>query len=298
MNRADSTYYKTTLNAIPCGTLVGTNSTGKERDEETGYGYFGARYMDHELTAMWLSVDPMADKYPGISPYAYCAWNPVKLVDPDGMECVDRDGRTIKDHSKIRVYIFYDPSDKGFEAQSLKMYDAAIKKYGQGSVALSKANTEKEFSQDWGDMSGKSIKEVNLNYHGSSQALHLDYRKDQYITSTENGKTNLKGTDALNISDLPTPKGNINGAQLNVNSCHSNQHENLKGSGKTLMEEFRANFTFNIVRGTSHCVCYNRVSGMPHAGHNYLPVPWEFMFSYTTNRNYGDVQYYRSGGVK
>ena len=58
--------------------------TRKERDEETGYGYFGARYMDHELTTMWLSVDPMADKYPGISPYAYCAWNPVKLVDSDG----------------------------------------------------------------------------------------------------------------------------------------------------------------------------------------------------------------------
>lgn len=33
----------------------------------------------------WLSVDPMADKYPGISPYAYCAWNPVRLVDPTGM---------------------------------------------------------------------------------------------------------------------------------------------------------------------------------------------------------------------
>ena len=60
--------------------------TGKERDSETGYGYFGARYMDHELTTLWLSVDPMADKYPSISPYAYCAWNPVKLVDPDGRE--------------------------------------------------------------------------------------------------------------------------------------------------------------------------------------------------------------------
>ena len=33
---------------------------------------------------MWLSVDPMADKYPSISPYAYCAWNPIKLLDPDG----------------------------------------------------------------------------------------------------------------------------------------------------------------------------------------------------------------------
>ena len=60
--------------------------TGKERDEETGFGYFGARYMDHELMTMWLSVDPMADKYPSISPYAYCAWNPVKLVDPDGRD--------------------------------------------------------------------------------------------------------------------------------------------------------------------------------------------------------------------
>ena len=60
--------------------------TGKERDEETGYGYFGARYMDHELMTMWLSVNPMADKYPSISPYAYCAWNPIKLVDPDGKE--------------------------------------------------------------------------------------------------------------------------------------------------------------------------------------------------------------------
>ena len=63
--------------------------TGKERDEETGFGYFGARYMDYELMTMWLSVDPMADKYPGISPYAYCAWNPVKLVDPDGREVDD-----------------------------------------------------------------------------------------------------------------------------------------------------------------------------------------------------------------
>ena len=62
--------------------------TGKERDEETGYSYFGARYYDSDLSGLFLSVDPMADKYPSISPYAYCAWNPLKLVDPDGMENV------------------------------------------------------------------------------------------------------------------------------------------------------------------------------------------------------------------
>ena len=57
--------------------------TGKERDVETGYDYFGARFYWATI-GHWLSVDPLADKYPNISPYAYCAWNPVKFVDPDG----------------------------------------------------------------------------------------------------------------------------------------------------------------------------------------------------------------------
>ncbi len=59
---------------------------GKEKDYESGFHYYGARYYWSELLTSWLSVDPMADKYPNISPYAYCAWNPVKLVDPDGEE--------------------------------------------------------------------------------------------------------------------------------------------------------------------------------------------------------------------
>ena len=63
--------------------------TGKERDSETGFSYFGARYYDSDLMTAWLSVDPMADKYPNISPYAYCAWNPIKLVDPDGRDTIN-----------------------------------------------------------------------------------------------------------------------------------------------------------------------------------------------------------------
>ena len=62
--------------------------TGKEKDSETGYYNFGARYYDPLLSGLFLSVDPMSDKYPYISPYAYCNWNPVKLVDPDGRDIV------------------------------------------------------------------------------------------------------------------------------------------------------------------------------------------------------------------
>ena len=64
-------------------------STGKERDRETGFSYFGARYYDSNLSGLFLSVDPISDKYPSVSLYAYCMWNPVKLVDPDGREVAD-----------------------------------------------------------------------------------------------------------------------------------------------------------------------------------------------------------------
>ena len=63
-----------------------SNSNGKEKDYESGFHYYGARYYWSELLTGWLSVDPMVDKFPNVSPYAYCSWNPVLFVDPDGEE--------------------------------------------------------------------------------------------------------------------------------------------------------------------------------------------------------------------
>ena len=53
----------------------------KELDEETGMFYYEARYY---APPVFTSRDPMFEKYFWMSPYAYCANNPVKYVDPDG----------------------------------------------------------------------------------------------------------------------------------------------------------------------------------------------------------------------
>jgi len=54
-------------------------------------------YVMPSAYGMWLSVDPLADKYPNISPYAYCAWNPIKFVDMDGKTYViNTNGKTEK----------------------------------------------------------------------------------------------------------------------------------------------------------------------------------------------------------
>ena len=60
---------------------------GKELDSETGLYYYGARYLDSK-TSLWLNVDPLAEKYSNISPYAYVANNPIKYIDPDGRRII------------------------------------------------------------------------------------------------------------------------------------------------------------------------------------------------------------------
>ncbi len=53
----------------------------KELDEETGMYYYEARYY---APPTFTSRDPLFEKFPSISPYAYCANNPMKYVDPTG----------------------------------------------------------------------------------------------------------------------------------------------------------------------------------------------------------------------
>jgi len=62
--------------------------TGHELDRETGLYYAKARYYDPKMS-VFLSVDPMLEKYPGWSPYNYTLNNPINLVDPTGMEADD-----------------------------------------------------------------------------------------------------------------------------------------------------------------------------------------------------------------
>ena len=57
--------------------------SAKEKDAESGYTYFGARYYSDNIM-QWLSVDPKSDKYPSTSPYMYCLGNPIMYLDPQG----------------------------------------------------------------------------------------------------------------------------------------------------------------------------------------------------------------------
>ena len=98
-------------------TPMNQDKYSEEGDWESGFHYYGARYYWSEVLTGWLSVDPMMDKYPSISPYAYCALNPVKLTDPDGNDIsthTDEDGNVIKVYNDGDNRVFKHNGDREY----------------------------------------------------------------------------------------------------------------------------------------------------------------------------------------
>lgn len=67
--------------------------TGKERDEESGFYYHGARHYAPWL-GRWTRCDPIGMDG-GINPYSYVEGNPIQFVDPSGTEKVKKETLTV-----------------------------------------------------------------------------------------------------------------------------------------------------------------------------------------------------------
>ena len=79
---------------------------------------FGARMYDARL-GIFTSVDPMAHKHPGWSPYVAFNANPIYYIDPDGKEgigAVDHTNKTIT----IKAVYFTEIGKSGFNAENYK----------------------------------------------------------------------------------------------------------------------------------------------------------------------------------
>ncbi len=94
---ADSTAASApTFHYYPSGALTMASSQGetqrykynaKELDRIHGLNLYdyGARQYDAAL-GRWTSVDPLAEKHPESTPYAYCDNSPIRYFDPNGKE--------------------------------------------------------------------------------------------------------------------------------------------------------------------------------------------------------------------
>jgi RHS repeat-associated protein len=132
---------------------VGEKFTGKERDAETGLDYFGARYLS-AAQGRFTTPDPLMASAKASNPqtwnrYTYALNNPLKFVDPDGLEVPDS---CVKDQNctiVIKLNVVYDQTmNRGrgptqqqrtkFEKEQLAK---AQKDYGTSNIKLDAAYT-------------------------------------------------------------------------------------------------------------------------------------------------------------
>ena len=78
--------------------------TGKERDDQSGLSYHGARYYAPWL-GRWVSADPLGIR-DGTNVYAYASSNPVGFSDPSGMSIEQNVLNELKDTFKQKAILY------------------------------------------------------------------------------------------------------------------------------------------------------------------------------------------------
>ena len=144
----------------------------KELDEETGLYYYGARYLN-PTSGMWLSTDPLFEKYVGMSPYNYCAGNPVKLVDVDGRAFTEETEAWAK---RMEEYA---------TARIAALDEKIAKKEQKGKDATNLHSQKNEYIN-----AQKEIEQLR----GSDQVYHVDY----YEQHSSSGEKDSRGFVSYN----------------------------------------------------------------------------------------------------
>ena len=158
---------------------------------------FGAR-MYSSTGAMWMTQDPMAEKYYGNSPYVYCGNSPLLFIDPNGMDwyTINCDGdveliEKREDESFDMLFLSFEMGPPDF-TRSIKVKDRSIlKSMSNAQYVPYSANVEdlrnifffvsdSFMEQEWG-----------LYSNGESYAIVTSHSHDHVASHFENTNNKL-----------------------------------------------------------------------------------------------------------
>jgi hypothetical protein len=155
--------------------------------------------------AIWLSPDPLLDKYPYISPYAYCAWNPVKNIDPDGRIIIFAPGTTPTQKKQFWQTVRYlDSNNCGGRFGQLKnsKYTYTINMNAKKSQFLPNKQTINWLPKQGIETdNGVIISPATVLNHEMTHATHYDNAIEQYNAGNKQAFEDYKESLLPNTSE-------------------------------------------------------------------------------------------------
>ena len=170
---------------------------GKEFDGTFGlntYDY-GAR-QHYPILARWDRLDPLCEKYYNVSPYAYCANNPVNCVDPDGrdgVKIVNEENKTIT----VKADYFVRTGDRAYRDSNGNIQ--TLSGYSSGDINemndYNKYLNELNLTIPSGDYEGYSLKfDLTFKDGGTTETIQAasdDYEGHNIGNSISKGNSQL-----------------------------------------------------------------------------------------------------------
>jgi hypothetical protein len=175
--------------------------------------YYGARYYEPEV-GKFYGIDPMTEKYPSNGGMVYCVGNPVKFIDPTGMDVweVNETGEIvnrIKDKTQDAFFMVAKDADGNYQrtfttdAEGNKNYNSIAFKYGtvesQRTTALNSADSYDTYkvrgdangTQMFEFMSQNTTVEWSQAKTGIEGDKGLNFLTTSHIGDKERGMSNL-----------------------------------------------------------------------------------------------------------
>jgi len=210
--------------------FVNQKFTGKERDQETGLDYFGARYYDSAL-GRFTSPDPLGGSLldpQTLNKYAYVRNNPLALTDPTGMYVCADDPKDGSSHCASK-------QDQAFENSLDKLRNSSNADVTRAAAAYGKMN----------DANGVTVGFANLTKKG----------EDGNVVSMlgADAKGNLLAESNVTINSKAT------GAAFDAAIGHEGSHvADAQDVVKSIVADPNGNFTVgnNITRYQSEQRAY------------------------------------------